>query len=62
MAKAHKELQLIKERFVEEVDELISKYKRDKTSYEETDFDEELGGMLSDIIDEIKERDFERSF
>jgi hypothetical protein len=62
MAKAFKELQLIKGRFIEEIDELIAQYKEDKTSMDDVDFDEELGGMLSDIIDDVKERDWERSF
>ena len=45
MAKAFKELKLIKERFIEEIDELIAEYKEAKTS-----------------IDDVKERDWERSF
>jgi hypothetical protein len=62
MAKAFKELKLIKERFIEEIDELIAQYKEDKTSIDDVDFDEELGQVLSDIIDDVKERDWERSF
>jgi hypothetical protein len=62
MAKAFKELKLIKARFIEEIDELIAEYKEDKTSIDEVDFDEELGQLLSDIIDDVKERDWERSF
>jgi hypothetical protein len=62
MAKAFKELKLIKERFIEEIDELIAQYKEDKTSIDDVDFDEELGQLLSDIIDDVKERDWERSF
>jgi len=62
MAKAFKELKLIKERFIEEIDELIAQYKEDKTSIDEVDFEEELCQTLSDIIDDVKERDWERSF
>jgi uncharacterized protein YwqG len=62
MAKAFKELKLIKARFIEEIDELIAQYKEDKTSIDDVDFDEELGQLLSDIIDDVKERDWERSF
>ena len=62
MAKAFKELKLIKERFIEEIDELIAQYKEDKTSIDDVDFDEELGQLLSDVIDDVKERDWERSF
>lgn len=62
MAKAFKELKLIKERFIEEIDELIAQYKEDKTSTDEVDFEEELCQVLSDIIDDVKERDWERSF
>jgi len=62
MAKAFKELKLIKERFIEEIDELIAQYKEDKTSIDDVDFDEELGQLLSDLIDDVKERDWERSF
>ena len=62
MAKAFKELKLIKERFIEEIDELIAQYKEDKTSIDEVDFEEELCQVLSDIIDDVKERDWERSF
>ena len=45
MAKAFKELKLIKARFIEEIDELIAEYKEAGTS-----------------IDDVKERDWERSF
>jgi hypothetical protein len=62
MAKAFKELKLIKERFIEEIDELIAQYKEDKTSIDDVDFEEELCQTLSDIIDDVKERDWERSF
>jgi NTP pyrophosphatase (non-canonical NTP hydrolase) len=62
MAKAFKELKLIKARFIEEIDELIAKYKENKASVDETNFDEELGQILMDVIDDIKERDWERSF
>jgi hypothetical protein len=62
MAKAFKELKLIKARFIEEIDELIAQYKEDKTSIDEVDFEEELCQTLSDIIDDVKERDWERSF
>jgi hypothetical protein len=62
MAKAFKELKLIKERFVEEIDELIAEYKEAKTSIDDVDFEEELCQRLSDIIDDVKERDWERSF
>jgi hypothetical protein len=62
MAKAFKELKLIKARFIEEIDELIAQYKEDKTSIDEVDFEEELCQVLSDIIDDVKERDWERSF
>jgi hypothetical protein len=34
----------------------------DKTSIDEVDFEEELCQVLSDIIDDVKERDWERSF
>ncbi len=62
MAKAFKELKLIKARFIEEIDELIAEYKEAGTSIDDVDFDEELGQLLSDIIDDVKERDWERSF
>lgn len=62
MAKAFKELKLIKARFIEEIDELIAEYKEDKTSIDEVDFEEKLCQVLSDIIDDVKERDWERSF
>ena len=62
MAKAFKELKLIKARFIEEIDELIAEYKEAKTSIDEVDFEEELCQVLSDIIDDVKERDWERSF
>jgi hypothetical protein len=62
MAKAFKELKLIKERFIEEIDELIAEYKEAKTSLDDVDFEEELCQVLSDIIDDVKERDWERSF
>jgi len=61
MAKAFKELKLIKERFIEEIDELIAEYKEAKTSIDDVDFEEELCQRLSDIIDDVKERDWERS-
>jgi hypothetical protein len=44
------------------IDELIAEYKEAKTSIDDVDFDEELGQLLSDIIDDVKERDWERSF
>jgi len=62
MAKAFKELKLIKARFIEEIDELIAEYKEAKTSLDDVDFEEELCQLLSDIIDDVKERDWERSF
>ena len=62
MAKAFKELKLIKEKFIEEIDELIAEYKENKVSVDETNFDEELGQILMDVIEEVKERDWERSF
>jgi hypothetical protein len=62
MAKAFKELKLIKARFIEEIDELIAEYKEAKTSIDDVDFEEELCQTLSDIIDDVKERDWERSF
>lgn len=62
MAKAFKELKLIKARFIEEIDELIAEYKEAGTSLDDVDFEEELCQLLSDIIDDIKERDWERSF
>jgi hypothetical protein len=62
MAKAFKELKLIKARFIEEIDELIAEYKEAKTSIDDVDFEEELCQRLSDIIDDVKERDWERSF
>jgi len=62
MAKAFKELKLIKARFIEEIDELIAEYKENKASVDETNFDEELGQILMDVIEEVKERDWERSF
>jgi len=62
MAKAHKELKLIKARFIEEIDELIAEYKEAGTSIDDVDFEEELCQVLSDIIDDVKERDWERSF
>ncbi len=62
MAKAFKELKLIKARFIEEIDELIAEYKDAGTSLDDVDFEEELCQVLSDIIDDVKERDWERSF
>ena len=62
MAKAFKELKLIKARFIEEIDELIAEYKENKVSVDETNFDEELGQILMDVIEEVQERDWERSF
>ena len=62
MAKAFKELKLIKARFIEEIDELIAQYKEAGTSLDDVDFEEELCQTLSDIIDDVKERDWERSF
>jgi NTP pyrophosphatase (non-canonical NTP hydrolase) len=62
MAKAFKELKLIKARFIEEIDELIAEYKENKASVDETNFDEELGQILMDVIEEVQERDWERSF
>jgi len=62
MAKAFKELKLIKARFIEEIDELIAEYKEAKTSLDDVDFEEELCQLLSDIIDDVKEGDWERSF
>jgi len=62
MAKAFKELKLIKVRFIEEIDELIAEYKEAGTSIDDVDFEEELCQTLSDIIDDVKERDWERSF
>jgi hypothetical protein len=62
MAKAFKELKLIKARFIEEIDELIAEYKEAGTSLDDVDFEEELCQTLSDIIDDVKERDWERSF
>ena len=62
MAKAFKELKLIKARFIEEIDELIAEYKEAGTSLDDVDFEEELCQVLSDIIDDVKERDCERSF
>jgi hypothetical protein len=64
MAKAFKELKLIKERFIEEIDELIAQYKEEKTSTDDVHFDdleEELGQILSDILDE-SEGDWKISF
>ena len=62
MAKAYKELKLIKKEFVEYLDELIAEYKKEKTSLEDVDLEEELMQQLSDTIDEIKERNWERKF
>ena len=62
MAKAYKELKLIKKEFVEYLDERIAEYKKEKTSLEDVDLEEELIQQLSDTIDEIKERNWERSF
>jgi hypothetical protein len=57
MAKAFKELKLIKARFIEEIDELIAYYKEEGLSTDETNFDEELGQLLMDVIEEVQERD-----
>ena len=62
MAKAYKELKLIKKEFVGYLDELIAEYKKEKTSLEDVDLEEELMQQLSDTIDEIKERNWERKF
>jgi hypothetical protein len=37
-------------------------FKEAKTSIDDVDFEEELCQRLSDIIDDVKERDWERSF
>ena len=55
MAKAFKELKLIKARFNEEIDELIAQYKEEGLGTSKVHFDdleEELGQILSDILDE----------
>lgn len=62
MAKAYKELKLIKKEFVEYLDELIAEYKKEKTSLDDVDLEEELQQQLSDLIDDIKERNWERKF
>ena len=62
MAKAFKELKLIKKEFVQYLDEQIALYKQEKTSLDDIDLEEELMQQLSDTIDEIKERNFERKF
>jgi hypothetical protein len=58
MAKAYKELELIKKEFVEYLDELIAEYKKEKTSLDDVDLEEELQQQLSDLIDDLKERKF----
>jgi NTP pyrophosphatase (non-canonical NTP hydrolase) len=53
---------LIKARFIEEIDELIAEYKEAGTSTDDINLDEELGQLLADVIEEVQERDWERSF
>ena len=62
MAKAFKELKLIKKEFVQYLDEQIALHKQEKTSLDDVDLEEELMQQLSDTIDEIQERNFERKF
>ena len=62
MAKAFKELKLIKKEFVQYLDEQIALHKQEKTSLDDVDLEEELIQQLSDTIYEIKERNFERKF
>ena len=62
MAKAYKELKLIKKEFVEYLDELIAEYKKEGTPLEDVDLEEELQQQLSDLIDDIRERNWERKF
>jgi len=58
MAKAYKELELIKKEFVEYLDELIAEYKGEGTSLDDVDLEEELQQQLSDLIDDLRERKF----
>jgi len=64
MAKAYKELKLIKARFIEGIDELIAQYKEEGLSTDEVHFDdleEDVCQILSDIFDE-SEGDWKISF
>lgn len=62
MAKAHKEVKLIRERFDEVLEGYIRDLKQEKVSTDDVNLDEELGQLLADVIEEVKERDWERSF
>jgi hypothetical protein len=62
MAKAHKEVKLIRERFDEVLEGYIRDLKQEKVSTDDINLDEELGQLLADVIEEVKERDWERSF
>ena len=62
MAKAHKEVKLIRERFDEVLKGYIRDLKQEKVSTDDVNLDEELGQLLADVIEEVKERDWERSF
>ena len=52
--KVEKKLELIKERLIEEIDQLIVQYKKDKTSIDDVNLEEELGQLLWDIIQDVK--------
>ena len=62
MAKAHKEVKLIRKQFDEVLKGYIRDLKQQKVSIDDVNLDEELGQLLADVIEEVKERDWERSF
>ena len=62
MAKAHKEVKLIRERFDEVLEGYIRDLKQEKVSTDDVNLDEELGQLLADVIEEVQERDWERKF
>ena len=62
MAKAFKEVKLIRERFDEVLKGYIRDLKQEKVSTDDVNLDEELGRLLAEVIEEVEERDWERSF
>lgn len=62
MAKAHKEVKLIRKQFDEVLKGYIRDLKQQKVRIDDVNLDEELGRLLADVIEEVQERDWERSF
>ena len=57
MAKAFKEVKLIRERFDEVLKGYIRDLKQEKVSTDDVNLDEELGRLLAEVIEEVQERD-----